>query len=166
MDDSSPGLQRRLVLLRHAKSAWPDGVPDHERPLTDRGRRDATAAGQWLRAHVDRLDAVVCSPAQRARETWALVAAELTDPPEAAVDDDVYGAPPDVLADVVEALPDGAATALLIGHNPGMQEVVELLGGKAVEMRTASVAVLTWTGEWSDATAYAAELAEHTTPRG
>ena len=162
MNDSS----RRLVLLRHAKSAWPDGVPDRRRPLTDRGRRDATAAGQWLRAHVDRLDAVVCSPAQRARETWALVAAELADPPEATVDDDVYGAPPDVLADVIGALPDGVATALLVGHNPGMQEAVELLSGEEAEMKTAALAVLTWTGRWADGAAHAATLQEHTTPRG
>src|SRR5690349_19664904 len=81
---------RRLVLLRHAKSEWPEGVPDHKRPLTARGRRDATAAGRWLRAHLDDLghglDAVACSPAQRTRETWALVAAELADPPAAAFD--------------------------------------------------------------------------------
>src|SRR5690348_7282010 len=106
MDDS----QRRLVLLRHAKSAWPDGTPDRQRPLTARGRRDATAAGRWLRAHLSGLDAVACSPAQRARETWALVAAELADPPEAAFDDEIYGAPPDALVGVVEGLPDSAAT--------------------------------------------------------
>ena len=53
----------------------PDGVPDRKRPLTDRGRRDATAAGRWLRAH--RPDVVVCSTAERARETWAVAAAEL-----------------------------------------------------------------------------------------
>ena len=53
---------RRLVLLRHAKSAWPDGVPDTQRPLNNRGRRDARAAGQWLRENVGGLGAVVCSP--------------------------------------------------------------------------------------------------------
>jgi phosphohistidine phosphatase len=162
MDDS----QRRLVLLRHAKSAWPDGVPDRQRPLNARGRRDATAVGQWLRDHVDRLDVVACSPAARARETWALVAAELADPPQATFDDDIYGAPPDVLVDVVGDLPDSAATALLVGHNPGMQEVVELLSGEEAEMKTAAVAVLTWTGRWSDVAAQAASLRDHVAPRG
>ena len=61
---------RQLLLLRHAKSAWPDGVPDSQRPLNNRGRRDARAAGQWLRENVGGLGAVVCSPAQRTRETF------------------------------------------------------------------------------------------------
>ena len=93
------------MLLRHAKSAWPDGVPDLQRPLNDRGRRDARAAGQWLREHVGGLDAVVCSPAQRTRETWALVAAELDDAPSAVVDDRIYAAEPEELLDVVRDLP-------------------------------------------------------------
>jgi phosphohistidine phosphatase len=166
MDASPVPGSRRLLLLRHAKSAWPEGVSDHKRPLTHRGRRDATAAGRWLRAHVDRLDAVACSTAERARETWALVAAELADPPEAAFDDGIYGAPPDALVAVVGDLPDDAATALLVGHNPGVQQLVGLLSGEEAEMRTASVAELTWTGRWSDVTEHIASLKQHTTPRG
>ena len=164
-----PG-SRRLVLLRHAKSQWPEGVSDHERPLTDRGRRDATAAGRWLRAHLDdlgdRLDAVACSTARRARQTWALVAAELADPPEAAFDGAIYAAPPDALLAVVGDLPDDAATALLVGHNPGLQQLVGLLSGEDAEMRTASVAALAWTGRWSDVTEHIASLEQNTTPRG
>jgi phosphohistidine phosphatase len=157
---------RHLVLLRHAESAWPDGGPDRRRRLTAQGRRDATAAGRWLRGHVDRLDAVRCSPADRALETWALVAAELADPPEAAVDDDIYGAPPATLAAVVGDLPDDAATALLVGHNPGLQELVGLLSGAEAGMATASVAVLGWTGRWADAGPGAASLRQHAVPRG
>ena len=85
------------MILRHAKSAWPDGVPDQKRPLAKRGRRDAPAAGRWLRDHVVRLDAVVCSPAERARQTWALVAAELDQPPAVKFDDRIYRAPPAAL---------------------------------------------------------------------
>jgi phosphohistidine phosphatase len=159
-------MQRHLVLLRHAKSAWPDGVSDHRRPLTDRGRRDATAAGGWLREHVPALDAVVLSPAERTRETWALVAAELDPPPAAREDDRIYGAPPVVLLDVVDDLPDEAATVLLIGHNPGLQDVVTLLSGEKREMKTASVAVLGWTGEWTVTGGGLATLEQHATPRG
>jgi phosphohistidine phosphatase len=163
--DDATGV-RRLVLLRHAKSAWPDGVPDVRRPLNDRGRRDAPAAGQWLRDHVGTLDAVVCSPAQRTRETWALVAAELDAAPTAIFDDRIYAAEPEELLDVVRELPDTAGTALLIGHNPGVVELVELLGGQEREMRTASIAVLSWSGIWADAAEDGAQLDEHTTPRG
>jgi len=161
-----PPTQRQLVILRHAKSAWPDGVPDVERPLTDRGRRDAGAAGCWLRDHVRPLDAVACSPAERTRQTWALVSAELTDPPAADVDDRIYAAAPVELLAVVRDLPDTASSALLIGHNPGVEDLVELLSGQERGMRTASVAVLTWTGEWGDANADVAELSDHATPRG
>jgi phosphohistidine phosphatase len=94
------------------------------------------------------------------------VAAELADPPQAQFDDDIYGAPPDVLIDVVADLPDDAGSALLVGHNPGMQEVLGLLCDEAVEMKTASVAVLTWPGRWADVAPHTASLADHTTPRG
>ena len=67
---------RRLLLLRHAKSAWPD-LADSERPLNDRGRRDAPAMGRWLRDKGYVPDLVLCSTAQRTRDTWALVAGEL-----------------------------------------------------------------------------------------
>jgi phosphohistidine phosphatase len=157
---------RRLVLLRHAKSAWPDGVPDSQRPLNNRGRRDARAAGQWLRDNIGGLGAVTCSPAQRTRETWALVAAELDDAPSAVVDDRIYAAEPEELLGVVRDLPDAAGTALLIGHNPGVVELVEMLGGQEREMRTASIAVLSWTGAWADAAVDGARLDEHATPRG
>src|SRR5579859_3831085 len=67
---------RRLILLRHAKSDWPEG-PDLDRPLAKRGRRDAPRIGRWLRAHGFVPDVVICSAARRTRETWALVAPEL-----------------------------------------------------------------------------------------
>ena len=67
---------------------------------------------------------------------------------------------------MVRDLPDAAGTALLIGHNPGVVELVELLGGHEREMRTASIAVLSWTGAWSDAAVDGARLDEHATPRG
>jgi phosphohistidine phosphatase len=164
-DPATTGV-RRLVLLRHAKSAWPDGVPDLQRPLNDRGRRDARAAGQWLRENVGGLDAVVCSPAQRTQETWALVTAELDDAPSVVLDDRVYAAEPEELLDVVRDLPDAAGTALLIGHNPGVLELVELLGGQEREMRTASIAVLSWPGTWADTAVDGARLDAHATPRG
>jgi phosphohistidine phosphatase len=164
MADSPP--HRRLVLLRHAKSAWPDGVPDPQRPLNKRGRRDASAAGRWLRAHIDDLGAVVCSPARRTQETWALVAAELDDPPSPTLDERIYAAPPADLLAVVRDLPDDAGTALLIGHNPGVAELVDLLCGDDREMRTASIAVLSWDGGWTAAAADVAQLGEHVTPRG
>lgn len=63
------GAGRKVVSLQHAKSAWPD-MPDHDRPLARRGKRDAPVMGRWLRAAGHLPDQVVCSTARRARETW------------------------------------------------------------------------------------------------
>src|SRR6266700_6314858 len=90
----SGGAGRKLVLLRHAKSAWPD-VPDHERPLARRGRRDAPGAGAWLRRAGYLPDLVVCSTARRARETWQLAAAELGASPPVRFEPRVYQASAD-----------------------------------------------------------------------
>jgi phosphohistidine phosphatase len=158
--------QRHLVVVRHAKSAWPDGVPDRERPLNGRGRRDAPAAGRWLRDHVRHLDTAVCSPAARARQTWELIAAELSDPPAVTLDDRLYGATLATLLAVVRDLPAPAGTSLLVGHNPGLEELVALLSGEEPGMKTSSVAVLAWSGGWTDVDGGTAELRDHATPRG
>jgi len=158
--------QRHLVLLRHAKSAWPYGVPDMRRPLAKRGRRDAVAVGRWLHVHEPRPDAVLCSPAERARQTWTLVAAELDDPPPARYDERVYDATARQLLALVRNLPDDIATALLIGHNPDLQELVTLLTSQQVEMKTSGVAVATWSGRWTDMDRQAVVLRHHATPRG
>src|SRR4030081_1219258 len=96
---------RRLVVVRHAKSAWPKGVPDAQRPLNERGRRDAPAAGRWLRRHVEHVDAVLCSPAERTRQTWELLAAMLGSAPDPVFDARLYGAAADMLLTVVRELP-------------------------------------------------------------
>ncbi|MFC5995098.1 SixA phosphatase family protein [Pseudonocardia hispaniensis] len=154
------------MLLRHAKSAWPDGVPDPNRPLGKRGLRDAPAVGRWLRAHVGGIDTVVCSPALRTRQTWELASGELDDPPAPRFDERVYAANARELLTVVRKLPEEARTAVLVGHNPALQEFVELLSGVAVEMKTSAIAVAAWSSGWADADARVAVLEEHATPRG
>ena len=158
--------QRTLVILRHAKSDWTTGEPDHSRPLNVRGRRDGPAAGQWLRLNVGRLDAVVCSTATRTRQTWELVSGKLADPPEPTFADDVYDAPAVVLLDVVRTFPDEAGSVLLIGHNPGVEDLTTLLAGEYLPMTTSALAVLTWPGGWSDVGIVPATLQAHATPRG
>jgi phosphohistidine phosphatase len=157
---------RRLVVVRHAKSAWPDDVPDPERPLNARGRRDAPAAGRWIRDRVGHLDAVVCSPATRTRQTWRLIAAELDAPPDPAFDERVYAASAGTLLAVVGELPDHVGAALLLGHNPGVAELVAALTGEEPEMKTSAIAVVDLGGSWGDAAPGRATLADHATPRG
>jgi phosphohistidine phosphatase len=158
-------VQRRLVILRHAKSDWPEGVPDDQRPLAGRGRRNAPAAGRWLRDHVDQIDLAVCSPALRVQQTWELAAAELTPAPPTAENEEVYAASADALLGVVRGLPAAAGTVVLVGHNPGLQDLVELLTGDVCELKTSAIAVLSWPGAWPDAAPGVATLDTHAKPR-
>src|SRR5215468_3412530 len=108
----SQNADRALVLLRHAKSAWPD-VPDHERPLARRGQRDAPVIGRWLRAGGHVPDQVLCSTARRASQTWRLAEAGLAATPPVSFDDRVYDASAAQLADLIRRVPPGAWTVLL-----------------------------------------------------
>jgi len=158
--------QRTLVVVRHAKSDWSSAVPDDERPLAERGRRDAPAIGTWLAEHVERVDLVVCSPAKRARQTWQLAAAGLDPEPPVRFDDRIYTAEPGGLLGVIDELPDEAGTVALVGHNPSLTDLVSLLSGQAHELKTSAVAVLCWTGSWADVHARSARLDATALPRG
>ncbi|MFF3848086.1 SixA phosphatase family protein [Streptomyces sp. NPDC002328] len=167
---------RRLVVLRHAKSAWPEGTPDHERPLGPRGRRDAPAAGRAL-AEAGRVpDLALCSTAERARRTWELASAEWRAATPVRYEPRLYGADAFDLLEVVRETPAEVGTLLLVGHNPGLEELVLDLAGEGVddtlaEVRTkfptSAIAVLDWHGAaWRDLTPGAALLAALTVPRG
>ncbi|MGW0826894.1 SixA phosphatase family protein [Streptomyces sp. NPDC002845] len=170
------GPLRRLVVLRHAKSAWPTGVPDHDRPLAPRGRRDAPAAGRAL-ASADCLpDLALCSTAVRARQTWELAAAQWGTPPAVRHDPRVYAADVAELLEVVREVSDEVGTLLLIGHNPGLEELVLELAGDGFdntldEVRTkfptSAIAVLAWYGTtWASLAPGTALLTDLIVPRG
>jgi phosphohistidine phosphatase len=142
---------RTLVLVRHAKSDWSGGHPDRERPLAERGRRQAPEAGRWLRAGVGEIHLAVVSPAERARRTWELVSAELDASPPVREEDRVYAAAADDLLELVRELPEDLGTVVLVGHNPGVEELVLLLTGEAAAMKTSAVAVIDLPGAWGSA---------------
>jgi phosphohistidine phosphatase len=157
--DAGPRL---LLLVRHAKSAWPD-VADHERPLAPRGRRQAPLVGGWLRVHGYRPDLVLCSAAKRARETWQLIAAELVTPRQLIPEERAYGAAGSGLLDLVRETPGAVWTLLLVGHDPGVPDLAGTLAGEsaggaavgalrrmAAKFPTGAVAVLTVPGAWRD----------------
>ena len=150
--------ERTLVLLRHAKSDWSGGEADIARPLAERGRRQAPDAGGWLAANLDRIDLAVVSPASRARSTWDLVAARLDVPPRMRIDDRVYAASGHELLEVVRELPDDIETVVLVGHNPGIEDLVSHLTGEWTPMPTAALAVITVSGSWSTAGHHSAVL--------
>lgn len=141
---------RTLVVLRHGKSDWTGDEPDRERPLAKRGRRQASEAGAWVADNIEVIDLVVVSPAVRALSTWELATAQLDEAPEVRVDERVYAAWGRELRALVDELPDDAATVVLVGHNPGVEDLVEALTGEDVPMPTSAIAVLTWEGSWAD----------------
>jgi phosphohistidine phosphatase len=110
---------RTLLLLRHAKSDYPVGVADHERPLAKRGVREAALAGDWLRTHTPAVDAVLCSTATRTRQTLerARIDAPVT------FLDRLYDATPGAVIDEINRVDAGVETLLVIGHEPAMSSV-------------------------------------------
>ncbi|MEL5956455.1 histidine phosphatase family protein [Streptomyces sp. CLV115] len=165
----------RLIVLRHAKSARPDGVPDHQRPLAGRGRRDAPAAGRWLREAHCVPDLVICSTARRTRQTWDLVAAQLDASPEVVFEPRVYEASASALAAVVRDVPERRRTVLLIGHQPGVQDLVlslvgggddEVLARARAKFPTSAVAVLVVPSAWAQLAPGTAALVDFAVPRG
>jgi phosphohistidine phosphatase len=181
---------RRLILLRHAKSDWPD-VPDRDRPLAKRGRRDAPRIGRWLHEHGYQPDVVVVSDAARTRQTWDLVAPELGESPAVHFEPRAYAASSLTLLYLAQELPARYRTALLIGHNPGLSELATSLAGPpesttavgppesdratgpavkdngpraAISLPTAAVAVFEFTGDWPSLTPGHTRLINLTTP--
>jgi len=118
----------RLMLLRHAKSAWDDpGLADHERSLNARGRDAAPRMAAYMRAEGLVPDRAVVSSSRRTRETWALLSAELPFVPSVVIEERIYEASPDALLAVVRETPDEARRLLVVGHNPGLQLLALIL---------------------------------------
>jgi phosphohistidine phosphatase len=167
---------RRLILLRHAKSDWPD-VPDRDRPLAKRGRRDAPRIGRWLREQGYQPDVVVVSAAARTRQTWDLVAPELGGSPAVHFEPRAYAASALTLLYLAQELPDRYRTALLIAHNPGLSDLATSLAAPpetetatnngprpALSLPTAAVAVFEFPGDWPSLTPGHARLTNLTIP--
>jgi phosphohistidine phosphatase len=159
-------VTRTLVLLRHAKSAWPPETPDAARPLAARGCRDAPAVGRWLREQLPGIDIVVCSPAVRAIQTWGLAAAQLEAAPRVRQDERLYDASAQDLVKVTQELPQQASVAVLVGHNPGLEDLLTLLTGATEPLKTSAIAVITTPGGWEQARSGSGTLAALATPRG
>jgi phosphohistidine phosphatase len=159
-------MTRTLILLRHAKSAWPPGTPDAARPLAARGLRDAPAVGRWLQAQFPKIDCVVCSPAVRAVQTWDLAAAQLDAMPRVSHDERLYGASAHELLAITQELPRGASTAGLVGHNPGLEDFLTLLTGVTEVLKTSAIAVITTPLSWEQSRPGSWTVAALATPRG
>jgi phosphohistidine phosphatase len=164
---------RSIVLFRHAKADWPQ-VSDHERPLADRGRKDAAVAGRKLADSGISFDLVLCSTATRTRETWKLAVQELPHRPKTVYEERLYEASPGELIAVLNETPDDAQNVILIGHNPGIQGLAEVLAGTAEDdarermarrgFPAAAFAVLSFDGSWKSLEPGVAALLDYWAP--
>lgn len=128
-----------LVLMRHAKSAYPPEVPDHDRPLSERGRRNAAAARTWLIDHDVAPGHALISSAQRTRQTWQIL--DFDEGCTVQFLPELYLADLATIVALAQAQPR-SETTLILGHNPGMHEAAQHLGGIAIDrFPTSAIAV-------------------------
>ncbi len=165
---------RRLMLLRHAKSDWPAGLPDLDRPLAPRGREAAPRMGAYLAAEGLLPDLALVSPARRTRETFALVEPHLGSP-ESRTEPRIYEAPAERLLEVVREAPPEALALLLVGHNPGFEDLARRLVGHgdryafarmSAKFPTAGLAVIDFAVEdWREVAPRGGRLDRFVTPK-
>jgi phosphohistidine phosphatase len=169
--------RRTLLVLRHSKSAYPEGTADFDRPLAPRGLRDAVTLGTWIRDQGLLPDLVVCSAAARARQTWELASDQLAwaddDGAVERYDERVYRADAGDLAGIARETPPEVAILALVGHNPAVADLVQALAGAAGLSRdtalgfpTSAVAVLGFRGGWDEVAPGSGSLAGYWTPKG
>jgi phosphohistidine phosphatase len=121
---------KTVHLLRHAKSSWSDTeVADHDRPLAPRGQSDARQLAKRLGPHGIAPALVLCSSARRSQDTLGLIAGSLPRKTKILVEDELYAAPAEALLQRLRRIPDAIPSTLLIGHNPGLQDLGLTLAG-------------------------------------
>jgi phosphohistidine phosphatase len=148
---------RRLMLLRHAKAVPQGLLADENRPLADRGRQDMASVAAFVAAKSLVPQLALVSPALRTRETWELLLPAFSTPPAHRFEPRLYSAPMESILYLVRETASEVSTLLLIGHNPGFEELAHLLSGAGETdalvrfggaMPTASLAVIDLAGNW------------------
>jgi phosphohistidine phosphatase len=162
------GLVNSLILMRHGKSSWETDLPDHQRPLAPRGRRDAVAAGRELAARSVRPNLVLCSTAVRTRQTWERVQAGGLEADQVEYADDVYQASLEELLGLVHQVHDQVGTLMMIGHAPGVPALAaDLVGSDALDpddFATSAIALIDVDEPWSSLSR--GRLRDFLVPRG
>ncbi|MBB5933724.1 SixA phosphatase family protein [Streptomyces zagrosensis] len=170
----SVDVLRRIVIVRHAKAEWAEEA-DHERPLAERGRRDAPVAGRWLASAGITPELTLCSSAVRTRETWKLMVHELPQRPKTVYEDRMYEASLGELIALINETSDDVNDLLLVGHNPSVHALADALAGDAEGdalarmarggFPTAAIAVLTFQGSWKSVEHGAGRLTAYWSPQ-
>ena len=161
-------MPRILYLLRHAKSSWKDdSLKDFDRPLKGRGRDAAEQMGKRLASEKLQDAVLICSPAVRTRETAQIVLKHSRLHMDQLFDERIYEASLRDLLQVISEIPDDRQTAMMIGHNPGFEELLAFLTGETRRMPTCALAKIKLeAASWKDARAGGGSLAMFLTPKG
>lgn len=160
--------------MRHAKSDYPGGVADHDRPLADRGIREAPLAGDWIRANAPDVDAVLCSTATRTRQTLARTGIEAP----VTYLDELYDAVPGTVIAAINGVAEDVRTLLVVGHEPTMSGLALGLADPdgdhdaaavaqeiSAKFPTSAIAMLRTDGAWADLALGGATLVAFHVPR-
>jgi len=160
---------KTLLILRHAKTQSDAPAGDHARELTERGHRNAAAMGAYIQNLIGTPDAIITSDATRARQTAEIVAPAVAFAAPVTVEPRIYAADLATLLAVVQRIPDEVQTAIIVGHNPGFEELAASLAGKAeqgVRLPTAGLALLEFdVDRWDSVRAGGGRLREVAAPR-
>lgn len=160
---------KELILMRHAKSDWGNSsLSDRQRPLNTRGERDAPRVGALLQDEGIEIDVILCSTAQRARETAALLLEEYSFEGELHFMDELYHADLSDYLDILAELPDDVGTVMLIGHNPTLSSALEFFTDAYEPFKTAAIAYIKFDAECWDALIerHEGKLLGYWTPKG
>ena len=164
---------KRLYLLRHAKSSWDDPtLADHDRPLAPRGRRAAKVIAKHLGRKGISPELVLCSPSTRTRQTLKRLAPGLRKNADIRIEPELYAASAADLLEVLHEVPEEVESVMLIGHNPGIQDLALSLAGAGSEISrlrskfpTAGLATLELNGTWRELAPESADLVSLVTPK-
>jgi phosphohistidine phosphatase len=132
---------KTLLILRHAKSSWSDpSLADIDRPLNKRGKRDAPLIGSTIREADLVPDLIISSPATRARKTAVAVAEACGYEGEIEIDDEFYPGDPEAYIETLQSLSEDIQSVMVVGHNPGLEELLATLTGESAALPTAALA--------------------------
>jgi phosphohistidine phosphatase len=166
---------RRIILLRHGKSSWSDPtLSDVDRPLAPRGERASRRIAKHLRQKRIRPALVLCSPSLRTRQTLAAIEPSLGTGSSIEFADELYAASKEKLLERLRALPESAESVMLIGHNPGLQELALVLVSQGADLPKlkqkfptgALASLVVGSDSWAALRPGDAELVDYVVPRG
>ena len=165
-------MTRTVHLMRHAKSDWNTGLPDHDRPLNKRGRRAAGNIQKLISDQEMYVDLILCSSAMRTRETMEGIIGGFPEVPEVSIEDGLYGASAGELLTRLQAVEERIATVMVIAHQPGIQTLALSLAGGGLEypkleagFPTAALATIDFDSDWADLAPGAGSLRSYVLPR-